>query len=234
MLTAPTIGANFSFGGQHFTALADRALYWPQQRALIVADLHFEKGSALAASGQFLPPYDSHDILQRLCDQAEAVQARRIYCLGDSFHDQKAAARMPEAVSEGLRQLARRCDMLWIAGNHDGLSGSAWGGDVADELCIDGIMLRHESLASETRPEISGHYHPKLRLHLRGRSLSRPCFVQGGNRLLLPAFGSYTGGMDAESREIAALFAAKKYQAMLVAGEELLNFPLPRNKGKLR
>lgn len=230
MLTALKIGADFSFGGQRFTALADRALYWPQQRALIVADLHFEKGSSLAVSGQFLPPYDSHDILTRLSEQAEKVQARRIYCLGDSFHDQKAAARMPEAVSDGLRQLARRCDIFWIAGNHDGLTGSAWGGEVAEELAIEDIVLRHESVASEMRPEISGHFHPKLRIQMRGRSLSRPCFVHGGNRLLMPAFGSYTGGMDAESKEIAALFRPAKYQALLVAGTELLSFPLPKAK----
>lgn len=228
MQTAEQLGADILFGGQIFTALADRALYWPQQRALIVADLHFEKGSAMAATGQFLPPYDSHDILARLRQQAQRVQAQRIYCLGDSFHDQRAAARMPEAISEDLRQLAARHQIIWIAGNHDGLSGSAWGGEVADEVLMDGIILRHQSKADEVRPEISGHYHPKLRLHLRGRSLSRPCFLHSENRLLMPAFGSYTGGMDARSREFAGLFQQKNYQALLVAGKDLLSFPLPK------
>lgn len=232
MNSAASHGASFQFGGQNFIALADRALFWPSRSALIVADLHFEKGSAFAANGQYLPPYDSHDTLQRLLTLAEQSDAQQIICLGDSFHDEKAAARMPPDVSARLNALAMRRRIYWIAGNHDGLSGGAWGGVVTDTLVWDGLVLRHESVMSDPRPEISGHFHPKLRLHLRGRLLSRPCFLIGGDRLLMPAFGSLTGGMDANSAEVARVFQHQSYRAMLVAGQDLLSFPVgPRANG---
>lgn len=230
MLPAAHLGAALKFGGQHFIALPDRALFWPAHRALIVADLHFEKGSAFAAHGQHLPPYDSHDTLDRLVTLAEQCDAAQIFCLGDSFHDHRAASRMPHDVSQRLSQLARERRILWIAGNHDGISGSAWGGEVADELLIDGVALRHESDAKDPRPEISGHFHPKLRLRIKGRLLSRPCFVTGDDRLLIPAFGSLTGGMDADCPQIAALFPKNNYSALLVAGQELLAFPVAKRR----
>src|SRR3546814_10277695 len=94
-------------------------------------------------------------------------------------------------------------DLLWIAGNHDGLSGGAWGGEVADEITVDGIVFRHQSLAHETRPEISGHFHPKLRFNVRGRAISRPCFAGDAQRLILPDFGSLPGGLAADAPVIA-------------------------------
>lgn len=223
--TSP-IGPSFSFGGHSFIALADRALFWPKHRALIVADLHFEKGSAYAALGQHLPPYDSADTLDRLDALAALTDAQQIFCLGDSFHDVRAAERMDAGVSQVLRRLAETRRVMWIAGNHDGLSGGAWGGNVIDEMLIDGILLRHESLPHEHRPEISGHYHPKLRLHARGRLLSRPCFVGGQQRLVLPAFGSLTGGLDVRGSEIAGIFRGQDYAAYLVAAGEWRRFPL--------
>ncbi len=170
MSPAPT----FAFAGQQFEVLADRALFWPRHGALIVADLHLEKASWYAALGQPLPPYDSHDTLDRLSALAAETGARAIWCLGDSFHDRRAAERIAPAVAARLRGQAASAKLLWIAGNHDGLSGGAWGGEVADELLVDGIVFRHQSLDSETRPEISGHFHPKLRLNIRGRLVSRP------------------------------------------------------------
>ncbi|HET6537827.1 MAG TPA: ligase-associated DNA damage response endonuclease PdeM [Sphingopyxis sp.] len=221
---------SFTFGGQRFVALPDRALYWPQQRALIVADLHFEKGSAFAANGQHLPPYDSHDILSRLLILAEQSQAQQIFCLGDSFHDRNAAARMAPDLSGRLSALAAERHICWIAGNHDGLSGSAWGGSIADEILLNGIVLRHESLAHESRPEISGHYHPKLRFSVHGRTLSRPCFLINEKRLMLPAFGSLAGGMDVHNAEIMRLFDQNDCQAMIVADEKLLHFPVKQRR----
>ena len=114
--------------------------------------------------------------------------------------------------------------LVWIAGNHDGLSGGAWGGEVADELERDGIVFRHQSEAQESRPEISGHFHPKLRLSLRGRPVSRPCFAGDAQRLILPAFGSLTGGLAAEDSAIARNFTGP-YRAMLVARGRLLSIP---------
>ena len=165
----------FVFAGQQFEMLADRALFWPRHGALIVADLHLEKASWYAALGQPLPPYDSHDTLDRLAALVAQTGARAIWCLGDSFHDRHAAARIVPAVAERLARQAASARLLWIAGNHDGLSGGAWGGEVADELAVDGIVFRHQSLAHETRPEISGHFHPKLRINVRDPQQPRRC-----------------------------------------------------------
>lgn len=212
------------FAGQSFVVLADRALFWPRHGALIVADLHLEKASWYAAHGQPLPPYDSHDTLDRLARLAAETGARALWCLGDSFHDRDAAARIGPAVAERLGGQAAATRILWVAGNHDGLSGGMWGGDIADELVVDGIVLRHASERGEERPEISGHFHPKLRRTVRGRMVSRPCFAGDDKRLILPAFGSLTGGLDVDSTAIAANFSGR-YRAMLVANGRLLDFP---------
>lgn len=226
MSAAPSFAPPFAFAGQSFQMLADRALFWPRHGALIVADLHLEKASWYAALGQPLPPYDSHDTLDRLARLAAETGARAIWCLGDSFHDRDAASRIVPAIAQRLRGQAAATKLLWIAGNHDGLTGGAWGGEIADEHVVDGIVFRHQSVARENRPEISGHFHPKLRLNVRGRHVSRPCFAGDAQRLILPAFGSLTGGIAAEDPVIAANFAGP-YQAMLVARGRRLCFPCP-------
>ncbi len=220
MPPAPTL----SFAGQSFAMLADRALFWPRHGALIVADLHLEKASWYAGHGQPLPPYDSHDTLDRLARLATETGARAIWCLGDSFHDRDAAARIVPAGAARLAAPAAATRLVWIAGNHDGLSGGAWGGEVAEEMVVDGIVLRHQCRAAETLPEISGHFHPKLRLTVRGRGVSRPCFAGDAQRLILPAFGSFTGGLDVADAAIAANFSGP-YQAMLAARGRLLRVP---------
>ncbi|MBN8844695.1 MAG: ligase-associated DNA damage response endonuclease PdeM [Sphingomonadales bacterium] len=216
--------ATFDFAGQQFQMLAGRALYWPRHRALIVADLHLEKASWYAAHGQPLPPYDSHDTLDRLARLVAETGAAAIWCLGDSFHDRDAASRVAPEVAERLRAQATTAKLVWIAGNHDGLTGGAWGGEIADEMVVDDIVFRHQSLRHEGRAEVSGHFHPKLRLSLRGRHVSRPCFAGDQSRLILPAFGSLTGGLAAEDPVIARNFAGP-YHAMLVARGRLLSVP---------
>ncbi|MDZ3832149.1 MAG: ligase-associated DNA damage response endonuclease PdeM [Sphingopyxis sp.] len=213
------------FAGHRLVPLAERALFWPRHEALIVADLHLEKASWYATLGQPLPPYDSHDTLDRLARLAAETGARSIWCLGDSFHDRHAADRIDSTVADRLQALAWRHRLLWIAGNHDGLSGGAWGGTIADELEIDGVILRHQCRPGELRPEISGHFHPKLRTNLRGRAVSRACFVGGDARLILPAFGSLTGGLDVQDSAIAVNFRGAPYYAMLVVGDRLLRLP---------
>ncbi|ALC14556.1 ligase-associated DNA damage response endonuclease PdeM [Sphingopyxis sp. 113P3] len=221
--------ATLSFAGQTFVLLADRALFWPRHAALIVADLHLEKASWYAGHGQPLPPYDSHDTLDRLARLATETGARAIWCLGDSFHDVAAAERIAPAVAARLAAQATATRIVWIAGNHDGFAGGAWGGEVTEEMVIDGIVFRHQCRADETRAEISGHFHPKLRLTVRGRGVSRPCFAGNDQRLILPAFGSFTGGLDVGHDAIAENFAGP-YQAMLAAGGRLLRLPCIRRE----
>jgi uncharacterized protein len=184
----------YSFGGQEWRLLADRALYWPARGALVVADLHFEKASWYARTGQFLPPFDSEATLSRLSQLATATDARELWCLGDNFHDDDGPERLPPGATALLADLSARLRLVWITGNHD--DGAHFAGECYSEVEVDGILLRHETSPSETRPELSGHFHPKVRVTTPARTLSRPCFLHSGNRLILPAYGALTGGLD--------------------------------------
>jgi uncharacterized protein len=190
--------SEFQFGGATFRAAGDAALYWPAQEALLVADLHLEKASSFAVtSGQMLPPYDSQESLVRLKRILREYRAKRVYCLGDNFHDDGGEIRISGVAVSLLTGLTSSLEWHWIVGNHDPGLTAMWGGQVANEIELDGIMLRHNIVPADPRPEISGHYHPKLRFSARGRLISRRCFLQSGHRLILPAFGAFTGGMDA-------------------------------------
>lgn len=190
----------FSFAGQTFAMIGDAALYWPRRRALLVADLHLEKASWFAGRGQMLPPYDSDATLDRLAAVVDACDPAEIWALGDSFHDTAGPERMNDAAHATLSALTAGRRMVWIAGNHD--ARAALPGERVDEVTIDGIILRHEAEAGEQGFEISGHFHPKVRVPTRARTLSRRCFVVSETRMILPAFGALTGGLWAEDPAI--------------------------------
>jgi DNA ligase-associated metallophosphoesterase len=215
----------FSFAGETFFATVDGALYWPEQHALLVADLHLEKASWFARLGQFLPPYDSHATLTALAHAVEQTGASRLYCLGDSFHDRFGCDRLPASARDLLTELTGRLDWTWIVGNHDPGFADHCGGHIEDEIEVGGIILRHEAQRDEARPEMSGHYHPKLRLHLRGRQVSRRCFVLSSSKLILPAFGSLTGGLDAHHPQILGSVGGNA-AALVPVSDRLLRFPL--------
>jgi len=216
----------FAFGGHDWLALPQGALFWPSRRALIVADLHFEKASAYAARGQMLPPYDSLATLGALESAVAATGAREIWCLGDSFHDGRAIARMPGVTLDRLRRLTDTLHWTWITGNHDPAPDPAPGGTVVTEALVDGIVLRHEAAPGEARPELSGHYHPKLRMTHRGRAISRRCFLRGQHKLILPAFGALTGGLDAGAPVLRNLLGGGG-EALVPVPDRLLRFALP-------
>lgn len=215
----------FSFGGETFAATPSGALHWPSQQALLVADLHLEKASWFARLGQFLPPYDSHATLHALSEEARASGARRIYCLGDSFHDRFGCDRLPAAARELLLGLTSAFDWVWIVGNHDPGFADHCGGRLVDEADVAGIILRHEAVRGDPRPEISGHFHPKLRLQVNGRRLSRRCIVASASKLILPAYGSLTGGLDASHPEILKNVGSGA-TALVPTPERLLRFPI--------
>lgn len=214
-----------SFGGHDFFASPSGALFWPAERALLVADLHLEKASWFARLGQFLPPYDSQATLAALTAEVAATGADRLYCLGDSFHDRNGCDRLPAAARHMVLAMSSKLDWVWIVGNHDPGFTDQCGGRIEDECEVGGIILRHEALAAESRPEISGHFHPKLRLSLRGRNVSRRCFVASPSKLILPAYGSLTGGLDAHHPEIARL-TGPGAAALVPVADRLLKFPL--------
>jgi hypothetical protein len=215
----------FSFAGETFAASADGALYWAAQEALLVADLHLEKASWFARLGQFLPPYDSHATLSALTVEVERTGAKRLFCLGDSFHDRFGCDRLDSGARELLTSLTSRLDWTWIVGNHDPGFADHCGGRIAEEVELGVIILRHEAMRGESHPEISGHFHPKLRVNLRGRRVSRRCFVASSSKVIMPAFGSLTGGLDAHHPEIIGQVGMKA-AALVPVSDRLLRFPL--------
>ncbi|HEY7007245.1 MAG TPA: ligase-associated DNA damage response endonuclease PdeM [Sphingomicrobium sp.] len=215
----------FSFAGETFEATPSGALFWRARKALLVADLHLEKASWYARLGQFLPPYDSHATLTALAAEADRSGAARLFCLGDSFHDAFGCDRLPDDARTLLTELTSGLDWTWIVGNHDPGFADHCGGRIEDEVELGEIMLRHEAVRGETRPEISGHFHPKLRVHLSGRRVSRRCFVRSETKLIMPAFGSLTGGLDAHHPEIMRSVGGDA-AALVPVSDRLLSFPL--------
>lgn len=213
-----------------------RALYWERENALLVADLHLEKASFFASTGQFLPPYDSRETLERLAAAVRATGARRVYTLGDNFHDGEGALRLEPHAAGMLDALTRALDFVWVTGNHDvkrqDHAPGTVGGTFVAELELAGLVLRHEALAGETRPELSGHFHPRLQVRVQGRHIRRPCAVlsedaAGSGRMILPAFGALTGGMDAADPAIVqALQPARRIDAVVPARDRLARFTL--------
>ena len=215
----------FSFAGHALCALPEGALYWPARRALIVADLHFEKASWFAAGGQMLPPYDSLATLSALTALVERTAPDELWCLGDSFHDSEGCERLPEAARDALTALTGKLRWVWITGNHDAGLADPCGGEIVEEAEVDGLMLRHEAEPADVRPELSGHFHPKLRVRLRGRQVARRCFVATATKLILPAFGALTGGLDAHHPEIVRAVGAGA-EALVALEDRLLRFPI--------
>ncbi|MBV9929898.1 MAG: ligase-associated DNA damage response endonuclease PdeM [Alphaproteobacteria bacterium] len=215
----------FTFAGQELMALPQGALFWPARRALLLADLHLEKASWFARLGQMLPPYDSIATLADLTALVAATSAREVWCLGDSFHDRFGCERLPERARAMLTALTAATRWTWIAGNHDAGLLDHCGGAIVAETEVDGLLLRHEADPAEQRPELSGHFHPKLRITQRGRQVSRRCFVATETKLILPAFGALTGGLDAAHPEIVRAVGPGA-EALVPVADRLLRFPL--------
>jgi uncharacterized protein len=215
----------FSFAGETFVASPGGALHWPAQGALLVADLHLEKASWFARLGQFLPPYDSVATLTALAAVVEATGAQKLYCLGDSFHDRFGCDRLPDQARSLLLEMTTMLDWTWILGNHDPGFADHCGGKLVEEMEVAGIILRHEADRSDPRREMSGHFHPKYRVNVRGRHVSRRCFVASSTKLILPAFGSLTGGLDASHPEIVKQVGPAA-SALVPLQDRILRFPL--------
>jgi DNA ligase-associated metallophosphoesterase len=210
---------NLSLMGVPLTADHTGALFLPEERLLAAADLHLEKGSAFAARGQMLPPYDTHATLARLMEVITRLAPAHVVLMGDTFHDTGAEARMGDAALLALKNLMDRVPRwTWLLGNHDPHPPSSLGGEVLNELTLGPLVLRHEPAASPCAGEIAGHLHPAARVVVRGRSIRRRCFVTDGERLILPAFGAYAGGLDVFDPALRGLFGPRFAAFMLGAG----------------
>jgi DNA ligase-associated metallophosphoesterase len=198
-------------------AFPEGAIWWRDERMLVVADLHFEKGSSFARRGQLLPPYDTAETLLRLARLVTLLDPMVVVALGDSFHDNDGPARLSPRDRAAISALQAGREWIWIAGNHDpdaaGLDGTH-----ADILAVGKLVFRHQPTAEAGEGELAGHLHPAARIAGRGKWVRRRCFAGDGNRLILPAFGAYAGGLNILDRAFDGLFAG--FPSAFMLGEE--------------
>jgi uncharacterized protein len=207
------------------TLVADRsgAVWWPEERLLAVADLHLEKGSSYARTGQLLPPYDSRATLSRFNLAVTRYEPKTIVCLGDNFHDPDGPSRLDAEAKGMVALLQRKRRFVWIEGNHDAAAAAVLGGESAPEIEIGPLVFRHEPRAGRSRGELAGHLHPVAVAVTRARHLRRRCFVSDGERCVLPAFGAYTGGLDVFDAAFAPLFP-QSFHAFLIGRDRVYPF----------
>ncbi len=202
---ASRAGLRFTIAGIAAEALPEGALWIESEGTLVVSDLHLEKGSAFAARGQFLPPYDTRTTLKRLTVLIARLQPAIVVSLGDSFHDGGGPARMHEDDLAALRALVDVSDWVWIVGNHDPEIPAALGGRIHETLSLGALTLRHEPTANGAG-EIAGHLHPCAKVASRGRAVRARCFATDGAQLVMPAFGAYTGGLNVRDDAFGEIF----------------------------
>ena len=222
---SPANGDLVAIAGE--AAVCDRrgVLYFPEHGLLVVSDLHLEKGSALARRGTLAPPYDTAATLLRLQAVIADYRPAAVVSLGDSFHDGGGAARMHDAFRAQLEALMAGRDWFWVAGNHDPEAPAGLGGKTAREIAVGGVSFRHEPSRQRVEGEIAGHLHPCARIVQRGRSVRRRCFVADGGRMIMPAFGAYTGSLNVLDRAYAGLFCRENLTAYLLGASRVFALP---------
>ena len=214
-----------NLSGIELLADVSGALIWPERRMAIIADLHLEKASAYAERGVPLPPYDTMATLERLEAVIATHDVAQVVCLGDSFHDGRAVARIASLDAERLRRMTAARDWIWITGNHDPHPIDGLGGRVVEEEWRAGpLTFRHIASGEGAEGEISGHFHPKASFVFRGRRLGGRCFLHDRRRMVLPAFGAFAGGLDARAEAFAKLFPLG-FDTHLISRERLTTLP---------
>lgn len=218
-------GLSFSLAGTTLTALGSGALWWEEQRMLVVSDLHLGKTErVLRRGGPAMPPYETRDTLIRLENDLQSSNASTVICLGDSFDDVEAAKTLPEADRLWISRLQAGRRWVWIEGNHDPGPIDLGGAHLA-ELPVPPLTFRHIAQNGKSG-EVSGHYHPKVRVKTRLRSISRPAFLFDSDRVILPAYGTYTGGLRSDDTALASLM---RPEAMaIITGQTPRQLPMPR------
>ncbi len=199
------------------------ALYWPAQRLLVVSDLHLEKGSSFARRGMLLPPWDTKATIDRLVLLLRHWRPSVVVALGNSFHDTGGAARMPPGEAARLRAIAAAMRFVWVQGNHDPHPPEDFGGEWFETYVAGPLMFRHQAAPGTSAGEVCGHHHPKAAVPARGGQVCRPCFVADARRIMMPAFGTYTGGLDVTDPAIARLFP-RGGRVFLLGRERLFSF----------
>jgi DNA ligase-associated metallophosphoesterase len=217
----------FTFAGERLVATSTGALWWEARRLLCISDLHLGKSERLARRGGALaPPYETRDTIHRLREDITRFAPETVICLGDSFDDLGAAANLDGEMRSDLASLVSAHDWIWIEGNHDN-GPNGHGGRHCAELAIGALAFRHIA-RGEAQAEVSGHYHPKASFGLRGLHVSRPCFLCDDRRIVMPAYGTYTGGLRSTDTTLCALMAENARAILL--GRPPVVIPMPRRR----
>jgi DNA ligase-associated metallophosphoesterase len=220
-----SLSAKLVLGGIELQPDLTGALYVSDYRTLLVADLHMEKGSSFAKAGLHIPPYDTRSTLALLEKVVARLKPQRLVALGDSFHDRAAGERIDADDLQRIRALCDAVDVCWLTGNHDPELPEGLGGRIAAEVSLGPLTLRHlpkSSLGAEI--EVAGHLHPVASISRRGRRVTSRSFVAGCQRLIMPAFGSYTGGLNVSAPEISSLFAGGHFTAWMIGRSAIYSF----------
>ena len=207
---------DIGFRETHLIIDQSGCIYWPDENTLVVSDLHLEKGSSLATRGVLVPPYDTGATLDNLAARLAIWQPKQVICLGDSFHDDGASTRLPQSCQVQLGEMMRNRDWIWICGNHDPSPPKHLGGLHSSELHLGPLMFRHEPLVEFIPGEIAGHLHPCAKIRRRGKSVRRRCVAGDGERMILPAFGAYTGGLNLRDPAYCGLFQETALKAWML------------------
>ncbi len=228
-----TAAAPIHLAGERLMLDPAGALVWPAQRMLIVSDLHLEKSTSLAARGCLLPPFDTRETLDLLASFIRRYGPKTIVALGDSFHDPRGSNRLSEPDRARLAAMAGACRFVWVLGNHDNTPPVDLPGKATEAFELGKLTFRHQAQPGRVTGEISGHFHPKATVAVRGTSISRACFVADGYRLMLPALGAFTGGLDIGDVAIAELFP-RGGRAFLLGRERVYAFPFAASRPSTR
>ena len=207
------------FANKEFILQKDGSVYWPDKKSLILGDLHLEKSSYFAKLGNFLPPYDSFETLNKLEKSLNKLNVNKIILLGDIFHDKEGIKRLNKKLLKYLDYICKKFDVIWLVGNHDGIDRPK-DAKFCKKYKIDNINFNHKS-SKNTMNELSGHYHPKATLKLFKTKISKPCFLIGKSKIILPAYGSFTGGIDSQDEIFKKIFE-NKYKTYLFLNKKLV------------
>lgn len=220
--STPKPGVALSVAGEHLHALSCGALWWDAHSALVVSDLHLEKASSYAARGQMLPPYDTRATLARIHRLVVDLAPTTIISLGDSFHDRRARPRMADDDVATLRRMTAACDWVWVEGNHDPVPPEDLGGRATTELVLGPLTFRHIPTAGAAPGEVAGHLHPCARVVGRsGRTVRARCFATDGQRLVMPAYGALTGGLNVLDRAFTQVFGGGSLLAGVIGRDSV-------------
>ncbi len=220
--TKDTTGREIGFLDNQLVLDASGCLFWPDEELLIVSDLHLEKGSSFAAKkGLFIPPYDTQATLETLALRILHWQPKTVLSLGDSFHDDNAATRLPNSYKQNLTQLMLGREWVWVSGNHDPSPPEDLGGTFCEEIHIGNLNFCHEPKPDFKSGEIAGHLHPSAKIKQRGKTIRRRCFIGDEIRIIMPAFGAFTGGLNVLDEAYTKLYSKRDFTTWMLSGEHV-------------